>query len=822
MDREPAYGHGRIWLGALAALVMIGQILETERTPRVPDLAMTLRESRVISVAPGGAAEAAGVRPGDLILRIDGEAIPRGTRAVAQLTAQPAGEPVALEILRDETPLEVRFTPEVAPRAEVLWRLALAAVGIVTALVGTLVFLKKPRNLTLIFAAICLGLGYVVQPPFVPHARGLIAARDLLLEATTLFIPPLFVHLFLLFPVRHPVLQRRPRLPAWLYFPGGVLLLVSLATRWPPGAPHPPDPRIPSAMAAGATLLWAIGICAAVALFVHSYRRARTESARRKLRVVLWGTLLGTLPLAAGLVLHLLWPHLHLPGERLAGVALALIPLSFGYAIVRHGVFDATLLVRRSLAVTVWGAVMVVAYFGIQVLLRALLPSLIASLWIPFVSLLAAAGLLLPARRAVAALLGPVIAPPPPAEGHLMQELSRMLQEESRPDPLARLITDSLCETMGAQRGAYFEPAGAERLEARYLHGVPPEALGRHALTPALSRQLGQVTDPVDWADLETELPFGYLPASDQAILEILEAEVVIPLRAGGELQGMVLVGRSVSGAPFGKEDRRLAQTVAAEGGLALQNARLQAHALEEETWREEVDVARDLQERLLPKRLPQVESLEVSGVSIPCRGVGGDYYDCFRTPWGEIALAIGDASGKGVPGALLMTHLHGLVHDVGVRSDPPWTLVEEINRRLCQMGKPERYITFGFARIDPLTGRLAYCNAGHPSLVLMRAAGAIEELTRGGLPLGIHAQATYEGDDTVMRSGDVLLLHTDGITERRHGDEEYGRDRLHDLLRRNRRLSARALQNAILADVRAFSPTPLDDDTTVLLVRML
>jgi sigma-B regulation protein RsbU (phosphoserine phosphatase) len=168
------------------------------------------------------------------------------------------------------------------------------------------------------------------------------------------------------------------------------------------------------------------------------------------------------------------------------------------------------------------------------------------------------------------------------------------------------------------------------------------------------------------------------------------------------------------------------------------------------------------------------------------------------------------------------MTHLHGLVHDVGVRSDPPWTLVEEINRRLCQMGKPERYITFGFARIDPLTGRLAYCNAGHPSLVLMRAAGAIEELTRGGLPLGIHAQATYEGDDTVMRSGDVLLLHTDGITERRHGDEEYGRDRLHDLLRRNRRLSARALQNAILADVRAFSPTPLDDDTTVLLVRML
>jgi serine phosphatase RsbU (regulator of sigma subunit) len=815
-------GHGRIWLGALAALTLIGQILEAERAGRIPDLAMTLRESRVISVAPGAAAERAGIRAGDTILRIDGREIPHGAEAVTRLKSHAPDVPIALVVQRGDGRLDLPYAPAAPPPAEVRWRLALAAVGIVTVLAGMVVFLKKPRDLSFIFAAICLGMGFLVHPPFVPAVTLLLTARDLILEAMAVLIPPLFVHLFLLFPVRHPVLQRHPRLPAALYLPGLALLATSLLLRWRVSPLARADAWLTGATAAGATLLWAVGIVTAVALFGHAYRRARTGSARRKLRVVLWGTLLGTLPVAAMLLVHLAWPHLRLPGERVAAASVALVPLSFGYAIVRHGVFDATVLVRRSLAATVLAAVLVVAYFALQVLIRALLPGLVASLWIPFVSLLAVALLLRPARRAVASLLGPVIGSPPRQEGSVLHEFGRALHAQTGPEPLARLVTDSLCEAMGAERGAYFEPADDESLETRYLHGVAAGALGRHRFTPALSRQLRQITRPTDWADLETDLPFGYLPAGDAAILETLALEVAVPLRAGEGLQGLVLVGGSTLGEPFSAEDRRLAETIAAEAGMALENSRLHARALAEETWQQEVDVARDLQERLLPRRMPQVDSLELSAISIPCRGVGGDYYDCFRTQWGEIVLAIGDASGKGVPGALLITHLQGLVQDLGTRSDPPGAIVERINRRLCEMGKPERYVTFGFVRIDPLTGRLAYCNAGHPSPVLLRAGGEIEELTRGGLPLGIRPQATYESGETVMRAGDLLALHTDGITERRQGDEEFGRERLHAALRRRRRLSARALQNSILSEVRAFSPSPLDDDTTLLLVRML
>ena len=184
--------------------------------------------------------------------------------------------------------------------------------------------------------------------------------------------------------------------------------------------------------------------------------------------------------------------------------------------------------------------------------------------------------------------------------------------------------------------------------------------------------------------------------------------------------------------------------------------------------------------------------------------------------------MAIADASGKGVPGAILMANLQGLVKGEGVRRETPARIVERINRRLCEMNKPERYITFCFSRIDPLTGTLAYCNAGHPSLLLVRSGGRIEELALGGLPLGIRSRAGYEGGSTVMRAGDVLLLYTDGITERQRNEAIFGERRLQEMVRKHRRMSARALQEMILSAARCFAPTPLDDDTTILVVKML
>ncbi len=822
MDGPPRFAPPRLALGIVVVLTLAGQILDAERAAHIPTLGMTLRESRVISIAAGGPAANADVRPGDILTGVDGRPVTPSVDAHALLNFASIDSTITLQITRDGAPLALRFTPPRPSGSDILWRLALAAVGIVMVLIGALVYLKKPRDLTLIFCAICFGIGYLLHPPFVPLVPEVLLAHGILMEALTLLIPPLFVHLFLLFPHRHPVLQRRSHALALLYAPSLVLLILSLAVRARSSALGP-LPWAPLVIGTGAALLWATGALAAIVLFIQSYRGARTPTLRRKVRVVLWGTTLGSLPVAVLLVLHQISPGVRIPGDRLAVISMILIPLSFAYAIVRHGLFDAALIARRSLVLSVLSAVLVITYFATEGVLRVLLrEGSLSPLWISFASLLAVALLLVPAQQGVRALLGSVVDGARHGQPDLLSELGQALRGLQTQDRVICAIAEFSAEALGAERAAYFERTPSGVLEAAYLHGFRAAQVAPYRLTHALSQQLEATLGPIDRGDLESDLPFGYLSPSDQAVLETLGTEVLVPLRVGGGFKGILLIGGPVLGEPFGPEALQLAGTIADEGSAALENALLHAKVLDEERLKSEVDVARDLQERLLPTHLPQVESLELSGFSIPCRGVGGDYYDCFRTPWGEILLAIADVSGKGVPGAILVANLQGLVTAAGQRRESPARIVEHINSRLCEMEKPDRYVTLCLARIDPLTGTLAYCNAGHPSLLLIRADGAIEELTRGGLPLGIRAAASYEGGETIMRSGDVLILYTDGITERRHGNHEFGKERLHALASRRRRLSARALQDAILSAVRDFSPTPLDDDTTLLLVKML
>jgi phosphoserine phosphatase RsbU/P len=825
MERHPQLRLIRMLLAIFAAATLAGQILEVEQATQMPHMAMTLRDSRVISVPAGGAADRAGIRPGDQIVAVGGQAISRAYDPLVLLKRLRSGVETTVGVEHGGVCSELPYRPEAPDRMDILWRFAVAVVGIVTLLIGTLVFLKRPRPLTLTFGAICYAMGYLVHPPLALPVASLLIGRKLVLIASTLLLPPLLVHLFLRFPLRQPLLERRGRRIGLLYAPSLVLFGFSSAA-FAAVSPRALDGHWSSLVVrASATLLWIAGIAAAITLFVRAYRHASTRTSRRKVRVILWGTILGTLPVAVLLLLREIRPGLEFPGDRLAVLAMILIPLSFGYAIVRHGIFDLTLIVRRSLAFSLLAALLVLAYFALQMSLRGLLVDLtrVSPLLVSFLSLFGVGLLLLPAYRGLQQLLENRDGSARREQADLLYGFAAALRGVLERGALVRLISESLAEALGANRVAYFEVSRTGALTARYLCGLPSERVAPLHLSAALSRQLARVGGAVDRGDLDTELPFGYLAPSDQAVLDALDARLLVPLRATADLKGFVVVGEPAYGEDFSPEDLRIAETIAAEGSLALQNSALQERALEEERLRRDVDLARDLQERLLPAHLPQVESLELTGLSIPCRGVGGDYYDCFATASGELVLAIGDVSGKGVPGAILMANLQGVLKVEGLRDEPPAEIVGRINRRLCEIEKPERFVTFCLARIDPRTGRFAYCNAGHPSPLLVRSDGRIEELTRGGLPLGIGADAHYEGAESRLRSGDVLLFYTDGITERtRPEGEEFGKERLDALVRSGRRLSARALQQSILGEVQEFSPTPLDDDTTLLLLKML
>jgi sigma-B regulation protein RsbU (phosphoserine phosphatase) len=238
-----------------------------------------------------------------------------------------------------------------------------------------------------------------------------------------------------------------------------------------------------------------------------------------------------------------------------------------------------------------------------------------------------------------------------------------------------------------------------------------------------------------------------------------------------------------------------------------------------------ELDVARSIQEHLLPSAPPKIEGLDVSGRNIPATSVGGDYFDWIPLQDGSLAVVVGDVSGHGVPAALLMAHIRASLHAVVEAGRAPEEMVANVNRSLARAALPGKFATFFLAVISVGEQRLRYCNAGHNSPLLLRD-GKVIELKATGVPLAVMEDMPYTGKEEAFGPGDTLVIYTDGIPEapqRAQPKQFYGDERLYQ---RARALSA-AHPNAaeivarLLADVRAVAGDGMHvDDVTLVVVR--
>jgi CHASE2 domain-containing sensor protein len=235
-----------------------------------------------------------------------------------------------------------------------------------------------------------------------------------------------------------------------------------------------------------------------------------------------------------------------------------------------------------------------------------------------------------------------------------------------------------------------------------------------------------------------------------------------------------------------------------------------------------ELQIAKDIQRRLLPLAAPQVQEFDVFGINIPAHEVGGDYYDWIVLKDGSLAVTVGDVCGKGIPAAILMAHLRASFHAEAKEDTPPRDILRAMNRSLHRSVEPGLFATFILAIASPRDERFILCNGGHnPALIVHD--GQVEKSSGRGLALGILEDVDYEEEPHPWSLGDVLILYSDGITECTRGDEMYGEARLCDLVAGLdvKSLSAFDIGQAILDDVKSFSHGHLEsDDTTLVLVK--
>ncbi|HEX3472749.1 MAG TPA: SpoIIE family protein phosphatase [Silvibacterium sp.] len=249
------------------------------------------------------------------------------------------------------------------------------------------------------------------------------------------------------------------------------------------------------------------------------------------------------------------------------------------------------------------------------------------------------------------------------------------------------------------------------------------------------------------------------------------------------------------------------------------QRRRAEEHLEAERRTARELEIARQVQARLFPQRMPTAQTLEYAGVCIQARQVGGDYYDYLDLGGGCLGLVLADIAGKGMAAALLMANLQAnLRSQSATASDQPQRFLQSVNRLFHENTAHEDYATLFFADYNDKEQRLRYANCGHLSALLLRHDHTLERLESNCTVMGLFEEWDCSLEERQLFRGDTLLLYTDGVTESCNDrGEEFGEQRLVEALGRYRDLSSQALIASIVEEVRQFSPDEQQDDITII-----
>ncbi len=310
--------------------------------------------------------------------------------------------------------------------------------------------------------------------------------------------------------------------------------------------------------------------------------------------------------------------------------------------------------------------------------------------------------------------------------------------------------------------------------------------------------------------------------ASGTVVLQGVRSVLAVPLGVSEKVFGIIYADSPIAEGRFTEDHLKVLTTLASVAAIRVENARLVEARFQQERLERELQLAMEIQQRFQPTAPPLVPGYEFQGISFPCYEIGGDYYDFIQRDDGRLVIALGDVSGKGTAAALLMSSLHAAIHAQTGSHDTLVETISAVNRYLAENIPPNRFVTLFYAELDPESGALSFLNAGHNPPLIIHAAGTVEQLASGGLPLGIKADADYREGRTHLQLGDVLVIYSDGVTEAASpSGEEFGPTRLYEVVSRNVDASAAGIRDRIESALTKFSQgTQAADDITLVIVK--
>jgi len=695
--------------------------------------------------------------------------------------------------------------------------------------IGFVVFILKPGTTTSwVFYIMCYGLGMYGLTGFEVHSTyDTVRFHHLVLS----IFPFAMLHLGLIFPEQKRLLTRFPAIAYVIYIPAALLciayqiyyfvfpaILAGNKFTWLPNY------RQLSSYARIFTLLGAVSLILCV---LHSSLRARDIMARRRALMILFGV--GAAFLPSGLLMFLVnYLKIYFPWNFLV-FFLVIFPLAIAYSIVKHNLFDADVIIRRSVGYAVVTLTVIGAYLGISLSLNVWAGQyqLAQSQMFPILFTLGIILVFNPLHRYIQGIVDRLFFRKEYNAGEIIDKIGSAITHLMEVPHILQMLIRTFMDDMFLEASSVMllTPDG-EQFKVMLADGNHKDDIKNKMFdrkTP-LFTVIEDEKQEFTRYDLMENPKYRSISTSGRSEFDDLGASLIIPLLYQDEVIGTFNLGDKKSGKPFNRDDIELLRNLANQGAIAIENARLFEENLEKQRMEEELNIARDLQMSMLPAECPEIEGLQIAASSTPAMEVGGDFYDFIEIADDRIGLVIGDVTGKSVSGALVMSSSRSVFRMLSEDQLPIDDIMMRANRRIKTDIKTGMFVALLFAIVDATTRKLSLCSAGQTQPVLISARtgeASLLETEGDTFPLGILAEADYKETEVPLEPGDRIIFYTDGIVEAMNADKEiYGFERLLEVAKRAKDQSAQELLATLTAEVATFvGDAKQHDDLTVIVL---
>jgi len=798
---------------------------------RVPKSAVSSASARTIphtayvfDVIEGGASDRAGMKIGDLIIHINSHGFNDVFEADSIMRQGQIGKSIEYEVLRSDRILTLNVV--LASFGFPISLLVLFLSGLLYMGTGTFLSLKRPQlEAARLTGLALLLLGFFIISTFVQRdsspdlfvrVRGLATLFSIFLGIALSF------HSGLYFPKERPELLSHPWLRVTVYALAVAGIILTLVFKQSTG-------------------LYSLGgmLVFIVVTLLYFWRESNMEF-RKLARIINW-TFLFSLLATIGLG-FLANKTNNQSFIGYIGVVLAAIPLSYIYSIGRYRLLDINLRVRRNIQYSIvsWIWVLLIASVAFWILIelpqvKMNLPNFrLTGTSIEILKSPGLPGQQVPIEKALLMAIAAALTLAIGFVGRKGQEGIDRLYDRARYD--YRRAANELAEVMGTKLGMVDLARGIVEKLAEIMR------LKRVGILFFRDEQVCCCTetqgfDGKSWKNFcmlsdkklintiqgfNGEFSVDYLPKGIKEKFVEEEFHYVVPVRSKEKLIGALFVGEKLSESTFQQEDLELLSSTSKQASVAIENAFLYEELAEQERIKHELDIARRIQEGLLPKKNPSMKGLDVAGVSIPAMSVGGDYYDYIQLGPKKLLVVVADVSGKGMSAALYMSKIQGMVQLAAHMYKTPKEMLIHINRRIFEGLERKSFITMILAYFDLQKKEVRICRAGH-NKALIRTNGKLHFLNAHGIGLGLERGKIFEEElqeiKRPLSKDNIFVFYTDGLTEAMDDkNNQFGEETVHRIVETSWKYRAKELEGSILSSVEKFrgAAEPHDDLTLV------